>query len=282
MENLIKQVTKDNKAVKILEEIKGISIITASKMIAEIINIKRFLKNDNLASYAGLCLKENKTGESEKMKYSKMFNHRLKDTFIVAAKNFVMFNPDSHLSGYYRNLIKSRVKKTEVSKRVARALVRVIFRKLNAISINISPNIQQDRSENEMASGSSREDHNNPGNISFSTPLDMQANIDYKGKEINSLNFDEIKWIVHEGKEIVDPYKLLPPVFPDLNKEEVDSFMMDPDLRDGGAAMIAFAKLQYTEMTDREREYVVKALLKYCELNTLAMVMIYEAWKELI
>lgn len=183
LENLIKQVTKDIKAVKILEEIKGISIITASKMIAEIINIKRFAKNDNLASYAGLCLKENKTGESEKMKYSKMFNHRLKDTFMVAAKNFVMFNPDSHLSGYYRNLIKSRVKKTEVRKRVARALVRVIFRKLNAISLDIAPNIQQDRSENEMASGSSHEDHNNPGNISLSTPLNIQTNIDNKGKE---------------------------------------------------------------------------------------------------
>ena len=105
----------------------------------------------------------------------------------MAARNYVMFNPDSHLSGYHRNLIKSGVKKNEARKRVARALVRVIFRKLNAISLDISPNIQQDRSENEMASGSSHEDHNNPGNKSLSTPLDIQANNYNKGKEKNKI-----------------------------------------------------------------------------------------------
>ena len=187
IENLLKSLTKDNQEVKILEQINGISTTTASKMVAEIINIRRFVKNDNLASYAGLCLKENKTGESEKMKHSFIFNHRLKDTLMVAARNYVMFNPDSHLNGYHRNLIKSGVKKNEARKRVARALVRVIFRKLNAISLDISPNIQQDRSENEMASGSSHEDHNNPGNKSLSTPLDIQANNYNKGKEKNKI-----------------------------------------------------------------------------------------------
>ncbi len=100
-----------------------------------------------------------------------------------------------------------------------------------------------------------------------------------KGKEIDSLNFDEVTWITRDDNGIIDPYKLLPPVFPDLNKEEIDNFLVDPELRDGGATMIAFAKLQFTEMTDRERKYVINALLKYCELDTLAMVMIYEAWR---
>ncbi len=40
---------------------------------------------------------------------------------------------------------------------------------------------------NEMASGSSREDYNNPGNRSFSTPLDIQANNNNKGKEKNKI-----------------------------------------------------------------------------------------------
>ncbi len=33
-------------------------------------------------------------------------------------------------------------------------------------------------------------------------------------------------------------------------------------------------------MTDREREELSGALLKYCELDTLAMVMIYEHFVE--
>jgi len=47
--------------------------------------------------------------------------------------------------------------------------------------------------------------------------------------------------------------------------------------------MAAYGKLQYDNMSDLEREFPKHtALLKYCELDTLAMVMIYEAWKAVI
>jgi hypothetical protein len=36
--------------------------------------------------------------------------------------------------------------------------------------------------------------------------------------------------------------------------------------------------MQFTEMTEEERTLVVEGLLRYCELDTLAMVMIYEYW----
>ena len=35
-------------------------------------------------------------------------------------------------------------------------------------------------------------------------------------------------------------------------------------------------KIQYTDMTNEERNQIKEALLKYCELDTLAMVMIME------
>ena len=35
-------------------------------------------------------------------------------------------------------------------------------------------------------------------------------------------------------------------------------------------------------MSEYEREEIRKALLKYCELDTMAMVMIYEGWKDLL
>jgi hypothetical protein len=38
--------------------------------------------------------------------------------------------------------------------------------------------------------------------------------------------------------------------------------------------------MQFSEMSDYEYKELSLALLKYCELDTLAMVMIYEAWRE--
>lgn len=56
----------------------------------------------------------------------------------------------------------------------------------------------------------------------------------------------------------------------------------EDEIREGGAAMTAYARLQFEEMSDYEREAIRAALLKYCELDTLAMVMIYEGWRELV
>ncbi|MBA7527421.1 hypothetical protein ES705_19597 [subsurface metagenome] len=104
------------------------------------------------------------------MKHSSLFNHRLKDAFMVAARNFVKFNPDSHLSGYFRNLIKGGMKKTEARKRTARALVRVIFKKLYELPVElpIEKSLYEIKNENQsdMASSLNCEDINNPSNIS--------------------------------------------------------------------------------------------------------------------
>ena len=98
------------------------------------------------------------------------FNHRLKDIFMTAARNFVRYNPDSHLAGYFKNLVKKRgMKANEAYKRVARALVRVIFRKLRALIEEKST--EQKWSENDMAGGSDfRSDISHVSNISLSTP----------------------------------------------------------------------------------------------------------------
>ena len=67
-------------------------------------------------------------------------------------------------------------------------------------------------------------------------------------------------------------------MFADVEPELMEFFEEDEELKDGGAAMTAFAKMQFTEMGDEERGATVKALLKYCELDTLAMVMVWEGW----
>jgi hypothetical protein len=42
--------------------------------------------------------------------------------------------------------------------------------------------------------------------------------------------------------------------------------------------MIAYTYLQFADMIDGERELHRQALLRYCELDTMAMVMIWEYW----
>jgi hypothetical protein len=101
------------------------------------------------------------------------------------------------------------------------------------------------------------------------------------GQNISSKNFKNQKWIeLNSAGEVVDPYKLLPPIFTDLDLATMDSLVLSSDsIADGGAAMTAYARMQFTEMSDAECDRVASALLKYCELDTFAMVLIYEYWK---
>ena len=99
---------------------------------------------------------------------------------------------------------------------------------------------------------------------------------------IPSRNFSDWCWIQkHEGA-VLDPYKLLPPLFQDASEHDVELLTQDDEIREGGAAMTAYARLQFEEMSDYERKEIRKALLQYCELDTLAMVMIYEAWRDMV
>lgn len=101
---------------------------------------------------------------------------------------------------------------------------------------------------------------------------------------IRSSNFRDWTWVTFdENGNVADPYKLLPKMFSGISDKDFEKLMSDEDeMRDGGAAMTAYAKLQYEEMGDYEREEIRSALLRYCELDTLAMVMIYEGWREMI
>ena len=80
----------------------------------------------------------------------------------------------------------------------------------------------------------------------------------------------------------MDPYKQLPPVFSDIDQDELDKMTTDGQLADGGAAMTAYARLQFSDVSDIERSATCNALLRYCELDTLAMVMIWEAWRDVL
>ncbi len=99
---------------------------------------------------------------------------------------------------------------------------------------------------------------------------------------IKSLNFKDWSWIQYKDGEVVDPYKLLPMMFNDISEKDHSIISRDDTVNNGGAALAAYGRMQFEEMSEYEREEIKSALLKYCELDTMAMVMIYEGWTDLI
>jgi hypothetical protein len=93
-------------------------------------------------------------------------------------------------------------------------------------------------------------------------------------------------WVRYENGRVVDPYRLLNPMFEDadLNTRVAQAESAD-DQRDGfiangGAATVAYAELQRPELSRTERMRYETQLLRYCELDSLAMVMIYEGLRQ--
>lgn len=97
---------------------------------------------------------------------------------------------------------------------------------------------------------------------------------------IPSKNFRDMVWIQFSDSKVIDPYQQLPNLFDDIPNEEFHRLNPSGKLDDGGAAMIAYARMQFEDMDPRERTALQSGLLRYCELDTLAMVMLYEAWAD--
>lgn len=137
---------------------------------------------------------------------------------------------------------------------------------------------------NPLAKGSNSIKAYLPASINSSSFLQKKYSQPIGDIRVSSLNFNNDKvWLVRDDEQFMDPYKQLDPVHPELEGIDLDELITgDMEIKDGGAAMIAFAKLQYSQMSETEAENIRKALLKYCELDTLAMVMIFEHLRELV
>lgn len=108
----------------------------------------------------------------------------------------------------------------------------------------------------------------------------------YGGDGIPSFNFPSKKqWVVfEEDGSVKDPYELLPSlreIF-EVEMQDMDLILADEKIGNGGAAMTAWSYMQFAHMSDIERNAIIDALKKYCELDTLAMVFIWEYFQKLI
>lgn len=96
---------------------------------------------------------------------------------------------------------------------------------------------------------------------------------------------DKIKtWLQAEGlfaeseNEITDPYKLLEELIIDETKNQI------VNVKNGGDAMAAYRDMMYglSKENPAAKEAYNAALKKYCKLDTLAMLIIWEHWKDLL
>lgn len=106
----------------------------------------------------------------------------------------------------------------------------------------------------------------------------------YGTPDMPSLNVREWTWWREKDGEVMDPYLLLGQLLsdPELDRvaREEEEDEASAFVANGGAAMVAFGELQRRDLPAAERRRLEGQLLRYCELDTLAMVMVYEALRE--
>lgn len=95
---------------------------------------------------------------------------------------------------------------------------------------------------------------------------------------IPSKNFQNMSWYTTVNGTVQDPYSLLPTISTtDADDSNTEHSIA---LRNGSSAMQAYADLQCRDWTEQRIQETKLALLRYCELDTLAMVFIVEAWQD--
>lgn len=126
-----------------------------------------------------------------------------------------------------------------------------------------------------------------PAVLNSSTLLKKKYSKPIYGKDIVSQNYDANNpkiWISYDENGVVEnPYKHLELVSAFLNISEAEithENSLDELVSNGGAALAAYSKLQFSD--DVASAALQQALLRYCELDTLAMVFIWEYFNEMI
>lgn len=108
----------------------------------------------------------------------------------------------------------------------------------------------------------------------------------YGSPTYNSRNFSNFQWYqLDDSGRAKDPYDILS-TMTDTNNDGNDNQQQQHDkanITKGLAAAAAFLELRNNASLElKDRRDIEKSLLRYCELDTLAMVMIVQAWQNLL
>lgn len=93
---------------------------------------------------------------------------------------------------------------------------------------------------------------------------------------IPSKNFSGTQGIAWIDDVNTDPYVKLRSIAKGLLPTGASE---DSVIAEGGAAATAYSRVQFEELNAEERERIKASLLRYCELDTLAMVMVVQGWQ---
>ncbi len=81
---------------------------------------------------------------------------------------------------------------------------------------------------------------------------------------------------------VVNPYLTLPNLAADLPVAEQAALQGMEIIKEGGAALSAYSRLMYEDLTPTQRKAIEQGLLEYCELDTLAMVFLHQGIEDLL
>ena len=127
------------------------------------------------------------------------------------------------------------------------------------------------------------------GSISIKDLLPAALNESNRLKEIYTKPYSGLyikdKIFYKEDPEtgiVMSPYKLLDPVGQGLPYyEEGNRYLDNQAISEGGTAMMAWSRIQFDDIDETERQAILHSLYQYCELDTLAMLMIQQHWEYL-
>lgn len=130
--------TNDERA-KLLMTIPGVGAYTASLLLAEIGDVKRFVHYDDIGAYAGLTPGKHQSGDEDRdLAITRRGNQILRWIAVEAARNHVKHCPDSALTLRYKRLAKKRGQNKAIiaTARNLLAIIHVMLTKNEAFKVN--------------------------------------------------------------------------------------------------------------------------------------------------
>lgn len=119
-ENKFREISRNNQSLKNLQEVNGIGLIGAVKLLANIIDAKRFENSGKYLSYCGLIKHEKLSGGRSYGRKITRYCRNLKSVYKTAA--LVVTRCNCPLKDYYKTLIKNGLSEDKARNKIARQL----------------------------------------------------------------------------------------------------------------------------------------------------------------
>ena len=83
-------------------------------------------------------------------------------------------------------------------------------------------------------------------------------------ERLSSLNFTDWTWLIEQDGEWQNPYKQLPKLFEDIDEADKEYLTHLTEIEDGGAALTAYARLQFADLRGYERQQILRKTKRQC------------------